>query len=218
MDVERKIFVVEDHPVFRVGLRELIDQEPDLRVCGEAEDVGTALAEITRHQPDLVIVDLSLKGRSGMELIREIRANLKDTPVLVLSMYDEALYAERALTAGARGYIMKQEASESIVGAVRRVLEGKIYLSAAITDEILGKLVSGPRPTDEEPHSRLTDREVEVLQLIGQGFTTSEIGDKLSLSVKTVGTYRERLKEKLHLRSSAELVCYAVRWGEFQQH
>lgn len=217
MGVKRKIFVVEDHPVFRVGLRELLDQEPDLRVCGEAEDVGTALAEITRHQPDLVIVDLSLKGRSGMELIREIRANLRDTPVLVLSMYDEALYAERALAAGARGYIMKQEASESIVAAVRRVLEGKIYLSAAITDELLGKLVAGPRPTDDEPHGRLTDREVEVLQWIGLGLTTSEIGEKLSLSVKTVGTYRERLKEKLHLRSSAELVCYAVRWAESQQ-
>ncbi len=214
---KKRIFLVEDHPVFRLGLGELIDQETDLAVCGAADDVGVALVEIERLKPDLVIVDLSLKGRSGMELIRDLRARVRDLPVLVLSMYDEALYAERALAAGARGYIMKQEASESIVGAARKVLEGKIHVSEAITGEILGKLVAGPRPGDEAPLGRLTDRELEVLQLIGDGLTTSEIGDQLSLSVKTVGTYRERLKEKLALKSSAELVRYAVRWLEEQQ-
>ncbi|MBI5444533.1 MAG: response regulator transcription factor [Deltaproteobacteria bacterium] len=217
MGERRRVYIVEDHPVFRLGLKELINQEQDLEVCGEAGEIAGALADIGKLRPDLVIVDLCLRGRSGLELIREIRARLDGVRVLVLSMYDEALYGERALLAGARGYIMKQEASECIVQAVRRVLEGKIFLSETLTGGILDKLAGGPACLDEAPLGRLTEREAEVLQLIGQGLTTCEIADRLSLSAKTIGTYRERIKEKLHLRSGAELVRYAVRCLEADQ-
>ncbi|MBI5016881.1 MAG: response regulator transcription factor [Deltaproteobacteria bacterium] len=208
---KRRILVVEDHPIFRLGLRELIDQEDDLEVCAESDDIAGALAEIPRSRPDLVIVDLALKGRSGIDLIREIRDRHGKLPVLVVSMYEEALYAERALAAGARGYVMKQEASDSIVQALRCVLEGRFHLSDKMTTSLLGRLAGAPGTVVSDPIDRLTDRELEVFRMIGQGLTTGEIAARLHLSAKTIGTYRERIKEKLNLKTAGELTVQALR-------
>ncbi|GAB4257611.1 MAG: response regulator transcription factor [Deferrisomatales bacterium] len=215
MSGTKRIYLVEDHPIFRLGLRELIDEEADLQVCGETDDVGRALAEIGALRPDVVIVDIGLKGRSGLDLIKEVRDRYGDgVPTLVLSMYDEALYAERSLHAGARGYIMKQEAAESIVQALRCVLRGKVYLSENVVGQLVGKMVGRPQGADQSPVERLTDRELEVFRLIGRGRTTREIAATLHLSTKTIGTYRERIKEKLGLKNAAELVRHAVHWIE----
>ncbi|MDW7709722.1 MAG: response regulator transcription factor [Deferrisomatales bacterium] len=212
----RRVFLVEDHPVFRRGLREIIAQEEDLEVCGEADTVTKASCAIARDQPDLVIVDICLQERSGLELIKELRERHPKLVVLVVSMYDESLYAERALTAGALGYVMKQEAPESIVRAARSVLEGRPYLSQKLTAALIGRFVGagtpqGPAP-EASPHERLTSRELEVLQMIGQGLTTGEIAGRLAISVKTVGTHREKLKEKLNLKTASELNRYATLW------
>ncbi len=209
-----RIMIVEDHPIFRLGLRELINQEDDLLVCGDAEDSCKAWDEIQRLKPDMVIVDISLNGRDGIDLVKEINNHYNDLPVLVLSMHDESLYAERALHAGAKGYIMKQEASESVVKAIRCVLSGKKYVSENLMRNILNRFIDQSQAYDKSPVNRLTDRELEVFRLIGNGFTTNEIAKKLNLSVKTIGTYRERIKEKLKLRHAAELVKHAVRWVE----
>ena len=212
MPVKKRIMIVEDHPIFRLGLSELINQEDDLFVCGEAEDIIKAGNDIKTLKPDMVIVDISLKGRSGIELVKDINKNFKSMPVLVLSMHDESIYAERALVAGAKGYIMKQEASESIIKAIRCVLGGKIYASESIMGNILNKFVGQPNMKDKPAVERLTDRELEVFQFAGQGLTTKEIADRLNLSKKTIGTYRERIKEKLGLKNSAELIRFAVHW------
>lgn len=208
-----RVFLVEDHPVFRLGLRELIEQELDLRVCGEAENIGAAWNEITRSKPDLVIIDISLVGRSGLELVKQIKDQRPDLPTLVLSMHEESLYAERALQAGARGYIMKHETSGLIVEAIRKVCMGEVYLSTRMTSSVLYKMVGGtvkaPLPQDS-----LTNRELEVFEMIGKGLTTQEISQRLCLSAKTVGTYRERIKEKIQLRNSSELIQRAVQWVE----
>lgn len=211
---KRRILVVEDHPIFRLGLRELIDQEEDLEVCAESDDIAGALAEIPRSRPDLVIVDLSLKGRSGIDLIKEIRERHARLPILVVSMYEEALYAERALAAGARGYVMKQEASDSIVQALRNVLDGRFHLSAAMTTALLGRIAGVEKPGSSDPIDRLTDRELEVFRMIGRGLATGEIASRLSLSAKTIGTYRERIKEKLNLKTAGELTVQAMRWSD----
>lgn len=211
---KRRVLVVEDHPIFRLGLRELLDQEEDLEVCAEASDIPEALAELAREVPDVVIADLSLKGRSGLDLIREVRERHSGVPILVVSMYDEALYAERALAAGARGYVMKQETSESIVQAVRTVLQGRLYLNERTMADLVAKHVRPDAAADRSPLERLTDRELEVFRLIGEGQTTGEIADRLCLSAKTIGTYRERIKEKLGLRTSAELILHAMRGVE----
>ena len=197
---KHRIMVVEDHPVFRMGLRELINQESDLVVCGEAEDAGKASEEIRRLEPDMVIVDISLRGRDGIDLIRDVRGHNKDLPILVLSMHDESRFAERSLLAGAKGYIMKRETSSSVVEAIRCVLRGQIYLSEKIKGEILSRFVGGAHTYNKSPVDRLTDRELEVYRLIGRGLSTNEIAEKLSLSTKTIGTYRERIKEKLNLK------------------
>lgn len=211
---KRRVLVVEDHPVFRLGLRELLDQEDDLEVCAEASDIAEAAAALGRALPDVIVTDLSLKGRSGLDLIRDVRERHPGLPVLVVSMYDEALYAERALAAGARGYVMKQETSDSIVQAVRTVLEGRLYLSPRTMADLVAKFVRPDGAADRSPLERLTDRELEVFRLIGQGQTTGEIAATLCLSAKTIGTYRERIKEKLGLRTSAELTLHAMRVAE----
>ena len=210
-----RILLVEDHPVFIFGLRELINQEKDLQVCGEAEDVTSAWEKIQTLEPDMVIVDISLKGRNGIELIRDINKHYKALPVLVLSMHEESLYAERALAAGARGYIMKQEASKGIVQAIRCVLEGEIYASRNLMRTILNRFVNQTDPVNS-PIQNLTDRELEVFIAIGKGLTTKQIAGKLHLSIKTIGTYRERIKEKLGLQNASELIRHAVRWIELR--
>ena len=208
-----KVFLVEDHPVFRFGLRELIEQELDLQVCGEAENVGTAWDKISSNQPDLVIIDISLIGRSGLELVKQIKDEYPDLPTLVLSMHEEALYAERALQAGARGYIMKHETANLIVDAIRKVCSGEVYLSTKMTSEVLYKMVVGA-VKGPLPQQCLTNRELEVFEMVGRGLTTQEISKRLCLSAKTIGTYRERIKEKLKLRNASELTHRAVQWVE----
>ncbi len=208
-----RVFLVEDHPVFRLGLRELIEQEPDLQVCGEAKNVGEGWERVNRERPDLVIVDISLEGRNGLELVKQFKDQDPDLPTLVLSMHEESLYAERALQAGARGYIMKDETADLIIDAIRKVHAGEVYLSAKMTGEMLYKMVGGSTRS-LLPHQALTNRELEVFEMIGRGRTTKEISDKLCLSAKTIGTYRERIKEKLNLRNASELSHRAVQWVE----
>lgn len=210
---KRRVMIVEDHPVFRMGLRELINEEKDLMVCGEADDAGQAFDEIARCCPHMIIIDISLKTRDGIELVRDVRRRYKDIPTLVLSMHEESRFAGRSLQAGAKGYIMKRETSDSIVEAVRCVLSGKIYLSEKMKSELLERLIAGPGICGENTDN-LTDRELQVFRLIGVGKSTSEIASKLNLSVKTIGTYRERIKEKLGIRHASDLVWQATTWVE----
>lgn len=211
---KHRIFIVDDHPIFRQGLAQLINQESDLCVCGEADDYQGALRAVPELNPDMVIVDITLKDMSGIDLIKEVRKLNRGINMLVISMHDESLYAERALRAGARGYVMKQEASESIVQAIRQVRIGGIYASPRMTEQMLSRFVEGPLDAVESPLKALTDREMEVFHLIGEGLGISEIGLRLHLSVKTIGTYRERIKEKLNLRNSTELLRHAFNWVE----
>lgn len=210
----KRILIVEDHPVFRFGLAELVNATEDLRVCGEAADIPEALEVLSRATPDVAIVDLSLNGRNGIELIKEMRSRGLDVPVLVVSMYDEALYAERAVAAGALGYIMKLEASESIVKAIRAVLDGRLYLSDKLMSQLAAKMVGKGARAASMPIERLTDRELEILGLIAEGFTTGEIAKKLSLSVKTIGAHREHIKDKLNLKTASELVVFSLEWAK----
>ena len=212
MQDRKKILVVDDHPVFRKGLAQLIDEEADLQVVGEAESVSQAMDMVAARQVDLAIVDITLKDRSGLDLIEFLRQNYSHIPILVISMHDESLYAERVLRAGALGYITKQEMTADVVVAVRQVLWGKRYLSARMVDAILGKIVSGQGGDEDNPVNLLSNRELEVFQLIGQGFRRGEIADMLNLSVKTIGTYRESIKKKIQIKSAAQLMKHAVTW------
>jgi len=214
--MKSQIFIVEDHPIFSMGMSELINQEDDLEVCGSADNIASALKAIERLSPDLVIVDLSLKGEQGIDLIEALEKDVKEIPMLVLSMHDEAIHAERCILAGAKGYIMKQEASDSVIEALRHILAGNIYVSSKIMNKMVGKLTGKPGTAAISATNRLTNRELEVLTLIGKGLAAAEIAQKLHVSPKTIGTYRERLKEKLELKHGAELVRYAVLWVEFR--
>ena len=207
---KKRICIVDDHPVFRKGLAQLIDEEADLVVVGEAEGVREAILLIGRRAPDLVIVDISLKDSSGIDLIEYISENFPGLPVLVISMHDEGLYAQRVLRAGALGYTTKQEMTDNVVKAVRQVMDGKRYVSEAMMDALLGQMVSGGNQAPLEPVKTLSNRELEVFQLIGQGYKRREIADLLYLSVKTIGTYRESIKKKLNLKTANELMRYAV--------
>jgi len=209
-----RILLVEDHPIFRMGLAELINNESDLAVCGEAADIAQGLALVESLRPDLAVVDLALQGRSGLELIKEIRDRHLAVPVLVVSMYDEALYAERALAAGALGYVMKIEAPESIAKAIRSVLQGRLYLADKVMAQLAGKMVGMGARASQMPIERLTDRELEILSLIADGRTTGEIAKRLSLSPKTVGAHRENIKQKLGLSTAAELTVFALQWAK----
>jgi DNA-binding NarL/FixJ family response regulator len=215
--LKKKILLVEDHPIFRLGLSELINQEEDLLVCGEAEDVAGAWALIPKLLPDLIVADITLENSDGIELVKEVNRHFRHIPVLILSMHDEFLYAERALHAGARGYIMKQEAMESVVTAIRQVLEGKVYLNERIKEHILAHLTDRASVRERAPIDRLTDRELEIFRLIGEGLSSRDIARKLHLSIKTVGTHRERIKFKLNLKSATELVRHAVHWARTGQ-
>jgi DNA-binding NarL/FixJ family response regulator len=208
---KERVVIVDDHPLFRERLSELINHELDMEVCGEAENAQQAIDLIRNTAPNLAIVDITLKGSSGLELIKSIKALPIGVPVLVLSMHEESLYAERALRAGATGYITKHEAANNVLLAIRRVLAGEVYLSGTMTSFFLRSLSTGvksmPRPLD-----RLTDRELEVLELIGRGHTTRQIADTLQLGVATVDTYRARIKEKMNFRNATELQHFAIRW------
>lgn len=209
-----KIIIVEDHPIFRMGMKEMIDSEKDLTVIGEAENVTEALTLIKKKSPDLIIVDLSLKDSNGIELVREINNNYKTIYSLVLSMHDESLHAERCIMAGAKGYIMKQEASESVITAIRHIMSDKIYVSPDIMSNILNKFQTQPNLVNESPLKQLTNRELEIFQLIGLGMSSKDIAIQLMISIKTVGTYRERIKGKLGLKHGEMLVRHAVIWAE----
>jgi DNA-binding NarL/FixJ family response regulator len=206
------VLLVDDHPMVRQMLAHLIAQEPDLAVSGEADNINQAMQMIRRSPPDIAVVDITLKGSSGLELIKNLKAEEIDVPVLVLSMHDEALYAERAFRAGARGYVTKSEDSEVVMAAIRRVLQGEVYASPDFTSQLLKNLSEKGRPKQGSLLSELTDRELEVFHLIGQGRTTQEIAMTLNLGSKTVDTYRTRIKEKMGLRNAAELHHRAVHW------
>jgi DNA-binding NarL/FixJ family response regulator len=212
----KRIFIVDDHPMMRQGLVQLIGAESDLSICGEAENAGSALDVIDSLKPDLVLADISLPGKNGLELIKDFHALLPGLPVLVISMHDESLYAERVLRAGGRGYIMKQEGGKKLMQAIRQVLAGKIYVSEKMSADIL-EIFSGRRAgAESSPLEKLTDREFEVFQLLGEGKGTRDIAEKLHLSVKTVEAHRANIKAKLKLKSSPELIRHAVRWAESQ--
>jgi DNA-binding NarL/FixJ family response regulator len=209
---KKKVFVVDDHPIVRQGLSLLINQEADLAVCGEAEEMHSALQAIAAANPDILIVDISLNGPDGLELLKNARIASPRLPVLILSMHDETIYAERALRAGANGYIMKQEATEKVLVALRRILSGEIYVSDRVANSMLQHYVRGSHPAERSSVSELTDRELEVFRLIGEGHGTRQIAEALHLSVKTVESYQAHIKEKLSLRSGRELVQHAVQW------
>jgi len=204
---------VDDHPLFREGLVSLVKREPTWTVCGEADSAAQALTDIQRLKPDLVLADVGLQGRSGLELLKDLRVIEADLAVLVISMHDETLYAERALRAGARGYIMKQETPEQLLEAVRLVLSGQIYLSSQMSVRILSAF-SGRDAKGGSPIAQLTDRELEILQLIGHGQDSHAIARQLNVSPKTVDAHRGNIKQKLQLRSATELISYAARWME----
>src|SRR5262245_8776774 len=211
-----RIFLIDDHAVVRYGIGQLIDKQSDLMVCGESEGANEALKVLPTVKPDLIILDISLKESSGLDLIRTIKAQSPQTRVLVVSMHDEAVYAEMALRAGASGYIMKEQAIANVLTAIRRVLNGSIYVSDAIAAKVLEQQILGERSHKLSPIDRLGPRELEVLRLIGQWKGTRQIAGELHLSIRTVEFYREQIKKKLNLKNSAMLVQYAVAW--LQQH
>jgi DNA-binding NarL/FixJ family response regulator len=208
---KRRIFLVDDHPIVRKGLAQLIDGESDLAVVGQGEEAYQALRDLKQSKPDLVMVDVTLKDSDGIELLKEIKAQFPELPVLVLSMHDESLYAERALRAGAGGYVMKQEAPQTLLAAIRSVLSGQVYVSPKMGATLLQRMVGGRKKNGGLPMDRLTDRELEIFRMIGSGKSMKEIAAKLFLSVKTIEAHREHIKQKLNLPSSAELLRFAIR-------
>ncbi len=206
------ILLVEDHPIFRKGLMEVLNNEPGFEVVGECEDAPEALKAMKELKPRLVIVDITLKNSSGIELIKDIKLRYPEVLVLTLSMHDEVMYAERALKAGSRGYIMKQHAPETVVKAVYQILDGKVYVSDEIANRIFTSFIDGRDTAEQSPMERLSDRELEVFELIGRGLGTRKISERLNVSVKTVENHRAHIKEKLNLSSAIELVQQAALW------
>ena len=210
-----KILIVDDHPLTRRGMAQLIGEQPDLKVCGEADNAQQAMKALDILQPDLVLVDITLPGKPGVELIKDIRVMYPAVLILVVSMHDESLYAERALRAGARGYLMKSEGAEKLIEAIRQVVAGRVYVSQNLSAKILEGF-SSALPRRDTPVSALSDREFEVFQYIGQGMTLHEIGEQLHISAKTVETHRLHIRDKLALTTNPELTKYAVRWAASQ--
>ena len=213
---KNRVLIVDDHPIVRQGLKGLISQSPDLMVCGEAETIFDALKAIDDLKPDVAIVDISLKGESGVDLIKDIRIRYPNLPVLTLSMYDEAIYAERVLRAGARGYVTKEEAAENVLQAIRSVLKGQIFLSERMSAKMLSKLVGGKAESQGLSIDRLSDRELQIFELIGRGMSTRMIAETLHLSIKTVESHRANIKEKLQIDSATELLQHAIHWLQSQ--
>ena len=214
--LKTKVFVIDDHPLVRDSLALLIDQQEDMRVCGEAEDLAGALKGLAQAAPDIAIVDLSLKEGSGLDLIKHLKARAPSVQVVVLSMHDEKLYAERCIRAGARGYVMKRESSKRIVAAIREVRAGKLFLSEQAASHFAERFVGTRHALTETPLENLSDRELQVFSLIGRGMPTRDIAGSLNVSVKTVQAYCARIKLKLHIASATELLREAVRWHDQQ--
>jgi len=208
-----KILIVDDHPIFRFGIIRLINREKDMEICGETDNPEDTFKLIKDLNPDLIIADISLKDTSGLELIKEVTAKYKNLPVLVLSMHDESIYAERVLRLGAKGYIMKEVAYESVINAIHLVLEGKIYVSEKISEDFINKYVDGSGETQQPPINSLTDRELEIFKLIGMGYATKQISAELCLSINTINTYKDKIKNKLKLKNAHELMQQAVFWA-----
>nr|NJM04376.1 response regulator transcription factor [Desulfobacula sp.] len=210
MPDKKQICIIDDHPVFRKGLAQLINEEQDLEVTGEAGTVEAAIRMISESRPDLAVIDLTLKDQSGLELIDYLTRHFTGLPMLVVSMHDESLYAERVLRAGAMGYITKQEMADNVVAAIRQVLKGKRYVSADMVDLLLGRLSMATPEQGQNPVAALSGREFEVFRMMGRGLKRREMAEQLHLSVKTIGTYRESIKKKLGLKSAAQLMKHAV--------
>jgi DNA-binding NarL/FixJ family response regulator len=214
MATNKKVYIVDDHPLMRKGLVMTIEKEMGFEVSGQNESAEGALSEIVNNVPDVAVVDISLPGMNGIELIKNLLHQLPDLKILVVSRHDEELYAERALRAGAKGYLMKLEAAETLITAIRQILNGGIYLSDKIGTKMLMKLTSGNTSKSDNPLDVLSDRELEVFELTGKGLSTRDIGSKLHISVKTVESHRANIKDKLHLETANELMRHAVRWVE----
>jgi DNA-binding NarL/FixJ family response regulator len=213
----RRIFLVDDHPLVREGLANLINGQDDLMVCGAAEDSAGAIAGIAKARPDVALIDISLKNESGLELVKNLENQFPLVALIVLSMHDEALYAERALRAGARGYVMKRETTKSVLTSIRRVLEGGVYVSERVVNSMARRLTTSRQASVSSPLERLSDRELEIFRLLGQGRTTSQIAEDLHLSLKTVQAYCARAKEKFGVNSLGELLRAAIRWEDATQ-
>ena len=209
-----RVLIVDDHPLVREGLANLINAQHDLMVCGEAEGSTQAITRIRKAQPDVALIDISLKNESGLELVKDLRSQFPQVALIVLSMHDEALYAERALRAGARGYVMKREASKNVLASIRRVLEGGVYVSGRVASRMALRLGSPGEAAFSSPVERLSDRELEIFRLLGQGRTTAQIASDLNLSLKTVQAYCARAKEKFGVTSLTELLRAALRWED----
>jgi DNA-binding NarL/FixJ family response regulator len=209
-----RVFVVDDHPLVREGLTNLINGQDDLIVCGEAKDSAQAINGIGKARPNVALIDISLENESGLELVKQLKTQFPQVALIILSMHDEALYAERALRAGAQGYVMKHETSKSVLASIRQVLGGGVYVSERIVKRMALKLTSSRKPIISSPVERLSDRELEIFRLLGQGRTTSQIAADLNLSLKTVQAYCARAKEKFGVASLTELLHAAIRWDD----
>jgi DNA-binding NarL/FixJ family response regulator len=209
-----RIFLIDDHPLVREGLANLINGQHDLVVCGEAEDSAGAITGIAKTRPDVALVDISLKNESGLELVKNLESQFPLVALIVLSMHDEALYAERALRAGARGYVMKRESTKSVLASIRRVLEGSVYVSERVVNSMARRFRSSSKEAESSPVERLSDRELEIFRLLGQGRSTAQIAEDLHLSLKTVQAYCARAKEKFGVSSLGELLRAAIRWED----
>lgn len=207
-----RVFIVDDHTMFREGLRQLIEHDPGLMVCGDAADAEQAREGIARTSPDVVLVDITLADSSGLDLVKSIKSELEDLPVLVVSMHEESLYAERALRSGAMGYVMKNEPAKTVTAAIHSVLRGEMYLSQRMSSSVISKFIHGQSEQPMSPLEILSDRELEVFRMLGQGKGTRQIAQDLEVSIPTVQSFRNRIKEKLHIRTAPELVLHAIHW------
>ncbi|HWX19555.1 MAG TPA: response regulator transcription factor [Candidatus Binatia bacterium] len=210
---KNRLLIVDDHPLFREGLRQIIERDADLIVCGEAADATEALQAIPQLKPDLVLVDISLGSGNGIDLVKAIKNQYDELPVLVVSMHDESLYAERSLRAGAMGYVMKHEPGKTVKAAIHKVLSGEIYLSEKMSSSVISRFMRGQGDRPSSPLELLSDRELEVFRLLGQGKGTRQIAQDLSVTITTINSFRNRIKEKLHLKSATEVMLHAIQWS-----
>jgi DNA-binding NarL/FixJ family response regulator len=213
-----RIFLVDDHAMFREGLRQLIDRETDLMVCGDAAQPDEAMEQIRKLKPDLAIVDISLEGGNGIDLVKAVKSEFEEMPVLIVSMHDETLYAERALRAGAMGYVMKQEPAKTVKTAIRKVLGGDMHLSEKMASSVITKFMHGSDDLPPSPLEKLSDRELEVFQMLGMGKGVRQIAEEMDVTVPTVNSFRNRIKEKLQLKSSTEVMLHAIHWSREGTH